>query len=247
MNRFWVVVIFICILHVGCSKAHKEKAKEKALTIESSIQSETLHEDSQNRPLPNVSSEVKLELHKESNEVKKPFDSKKPLIAFFDSEKNTQEAKEVLNNHQQQPESSSIKKVENNSHNKGHQTTYNDEKFAYNEALNTYEKRNYPKAITLFDQFMERYPKSHLIPNALYWKAECLYSQHQYAEAILMFKSVIAKYPKHAKAAAALLKIGMSYNALGDQDNALLHYRALYEDYPKSMAVKRAKELGIKP
>ena len=95
------------------------------------------------------------------------------------------------------------------------------------------------------DAFLRDYPNSKLTPNALYWKGESLYSRRLYPEAIFVFKDVTARYPKHQKASDALLKAGMAYGRMNDEDNARLHYQVLVEDYPSSPAARRAKELKL--
>lgn len=119
------------------------------------------------------------------------------------------------------------------------------EKSAYQKALSTFERKNFAEAEALFDQFLQQWPTAKLAPNALYWKAECLYSRGKFADSVFAFKDVITRYPKHPKAADALLKSAMAYKRLGDMDNANLHISVLAEDFPKSAALKRARELGF--
>jgi tol-pal system protein YbgF len=92
-------------------------------------------------------------------------------------------------------------------------------------------------------KFLETDPKSALVPNALYWIGESHYLEKNYAQAILSFKEVTRRFPKHHKAAAALLKIGMSYQMLGEKDNATLYLRALLKDHPKSEPAPAARKL----
>jgi tol-pal system protein YbgF len=86
----------------------------------------------------------------------------------------------------------------------------------------------------VLNTFLSRYPKSRLVPNALYWLGETYYAQGKYAQAILSFKDVVKRFPKHHKAAAALLKIGYSYVNLGDQENARFYLNILLKDYSSS-------------
>ena len=81
-----------------------------------------------------------------------------------------------------------------------------------------------------------------LVPNALYWKGETYYSQKDFIQAILTFKEVTGRFPKHDKSASALLKIGMSYDKVGDPDNAVFYLRALVEDFPKSSPARLARK-----
>lgn len=113
---------------------------------------------------------------------------------------------------------------------------------AYDAALALYNSDQFEKSRTAFDAFLGKYPKSDLVPNALYWKGETFYSQKDYAQSILTFKEVTGRYPKHSKAAAALLKIGMAYDNVGDRDNAVFYLRALVEDFPKSDPAKLARQ-----
>jgi len=90
--------------------------------------------------------------------------------------------------------------------------------------------------------FMEKYPRSPLMPNAVYWTGETYYSEKRYAQAVLTFKQVHQKFPKHAKAAAALLKIGYAYERLGDRNNARFYLDALVQDYPGSEPAASARK-----
>lgn len=95
----------------------------------------------------------------------------------------------------------------------------------------------------LLVKFLEVDPKSALVPNALYWIGESYYLEKNYAQAILSFKDVTRRFPKHHKAAAALLKIGMCYQMMGEKDNATLYLRALLKDHPRSEPAPAARKL----
>ncbi len=73
-------------------------------------------------------------------------------------------------------------------------------------------------------------------------EGETYYSQKDFAQAILTFKEVTGRFPKHHKSASALLKIGMSYDRVGDPDNAIFYMRALVEDFPQSEPAKLARK-----
>lgn len=95
----------------------------------------------------------------------------------------------------------------------------------------------------LLTTFLETDPQSALVPNALYWIGESYYLDKNYPQAILSFKDVTRRFPKHHKAAAALLKIAMSYQMMGEKDNATLYLRALLKDHPKSEPAPAARKL----
>lgn len=99
------------------------------------------------------------------------------------------------------------------------------------------------EARSLLNEFLVDFPNSSLAPNALYWLGETYYSQQRYAQSILTFRDVMRRFPKHPKAPASLLKIGYSYEQLGDMQNARFYLKALLKDYPDSdpAALARAK------
>ena len=105
---------------------------------------------------------------------------------------------------------------------------------AYKAALDALQSGRYKEAETAFKNFISRYGRSDLLPNAGYWLGEVYYSRRQYDEAILAFQDVVKKYPRHDKAAAALLKTGYSYERLEDSPNARFYLQQLLQDYPKS-------------
>ncbi len=117
-----------------------------------------------------------------------------------------------------------------------------DSKAVYDAGLAKYQADDFDGARGAFDEFLKKYPKNDLTPNALYWKGETYYSQKDFAQAILTFKEVTGRFPKHHKSASALLKIGMSYEKVGDPDNAIFYLRALVEDFPQSDPAKLARK-----
>lgn len=94
-----------------------------------------------------------------------------------------------------------------------------------------------------FEAFVSSWPRSGLVPNALYWIGESHYNQDRFADAVISFRKVHQDHPRHAKAAAALLKMGMSYQKLGDVQNARFYWEALVQDYAGSEPAALARKL----
>ncbi len=92
------------------------------------------------------------------------------------------------------------------------------------------------------NEFLEEHPDSPLAPNALYWLGETYYHDKRYGQSILTFKDVSSRFPQHDKAAAALLKIGYSYDRLGDASNARFYLQTLVDDYPQSEPARLARD-----
>jgi tol-pal system protein YbgF len=118
---------------------------------------------------------------------------------------------------------------------------------AYELARQLYVTGRFAEAEAAFQAFLEVYPTSKLVPNALYWKGETFYSRGRYSEAIFAFKDVQTRFPKDVKTPDSLLKTAMAYQKLGDQANMSLHLAVLFEDWPKAEATQRAKNMGLKP
>lgn len=121
------------------------------------------------------------------------------------------------------------------------------EQKAYDTALQMYRTGRYAEAEAAFQAFLEVYPGSRLVPNALYWKGETYYSRGRYTDAIFAFKDVQTRFPRDAKTPDSLLKTAMAYQKMGDAANASLHLSVLYEDWPKAEAAQRARRMGLKP
>jgi tol-pal system protein YbgF len=118
----------------------------------------------------------------------------------------------------------------------------------YEKAYAVYEEERYDEALTLFKEFLERYPQHHLADNSQYWIGEIYYDMGNYANAILAFKEVVTRYAEENKTPDALLKIGYTYIALDDPSNAQIFLKRVINDYPlgetESKARAKLKELN---
>ena len=117
----------------------------------------------------------------------------------------------------------------------------NTEGSVYKNAYNLFTSGKYSQAEKAFKDFINKYPKSSLIPNAYYWLGECFYKRKMYEKAIINYDEVIVKYPKSRKVPAALLKEGIAFLKIGEKDGAKLIFRKILKDYPKSSQAIYAK------
>mgnify|MGYP001197279300 CR=1 FL=1 len=90
--------------------------------------------------------------------------------------------------------------------------------------------------------FLKRYPTHPLAVNAAYWVAETHYAENNFDLAILKFEEVIQNYKDHPKVASALLKQGLSFEALGDRGNAKLLLQRVADRFPLSEEASIAKQ-----
>jgi tol-pal system protein YbgF len=106
--------------------------------------------------------------------------------------------------------------------------------------------RDYGLAAQAFRDFLGKYPKDHLVPDAHYWLGESLFQQQNYDDAARAFLAVSTKYKHFSKAPDALLRLGQSLAALHHKEAACATLSEVKNKFPHaSSAVKRgvAKEL----
>ena len=118
----------------------------------------------------------------------------------------------------------------------------NDEDVLYRRALTEINLQNYKAAGQLFDQFMLKFSKSSMGPNAQYWKGETFYALRDYRNAILEFQKVVKKFPKSEKAPGAVLKQGYSFYEMKDYPVAKTFLKLVVSQYPKSEESGQARE-----
>lgn len=112
---------------------------------------------------------------------------------------------------------------------------------AYNLAYNDYVNGNYDFAISAFDAFIEHYPGSRLVPEALYWKGESYYGKGSYALAVEFFNQVIKEYPKSGKVSKSFLKAGFALFELQKPVEGSRYLRELLKRFPTSNEAPLAK------
>ncbi|TMA17595.1 MAG: tol-pal system protein YbgF [Deltaproteobacteria bacterium] len=112
----------------------------------------------------------------------------------------------------------------------------------YNLARQRLDQGQAAKARDLFQDFMNRYPKDELAANAQYWLGETYFTEKKWNDAIVEFQKVLKEYKGSDKVPDALLKIGMSFQAQGDCQNALLFFDEVVQAHKSSPAAKAAHD-----
>jgi tol-pal system protein YbgF len=120
----------------------------------------------------------------------------------------------------------------------------------YNMAYSDYLKGNFQLAIDGFKIYLQQFPESPIVDNALYWIGECYFSQKDYREAIDRYNELILNYPEGDKTPAAYLKKGISLMELDRKEEALSAFKLLISKYPfeeeTKIAQQKIKELESK-
>ena len=109
----------------------------------------------------------------------------------------------------------------------------------YSEALKTFERSEYLKAITLFSVLLKENSNDNLSDNSQYWIGECYYGASDFQNSITAFKKVFT-FSDNDKYDDALLKLGLCYMKLGDRQQAEILFQKLLNDYPDSEYFKKA-------
>ena len=90
-----------------------------------------------------------------------------------------------------------------------------------------YRQGDFNRAISYFNQIVQRLPKNAYSDKALYWKSMSYYSMRAYEKAIFSFKTFIKKFPESSKVPDAYLKIADCYYNLKNYALSDAYYRKI--------------------
>lgn len=113
---------------------------------------------------------------------------------------------------------------------------------AYREAFGLLKAGKYDESIEAFNLFLLDHPNSEYADNAQYWLGETYFVKQEYTSAIDEYRKLITNFPASKKQSHALLKIGYSYQRLGELDNAQAVLKDLQTRYPGTTAARLAAE-----
>lgn len=111
----------------------------------------------------------------------------------------------------------------------------------YQNALRTFDKRNYDQSEKEFVEVLNKYPKGDYASNSQYWIGECNFARGDFAKAIAAFLKVLT-YDNSSKADDAQFKLGVSYLRMGKNDLAKHELKKLVNRYPSSEYVSHAEK-----
>jgi tol-pal system protein YbgF len=110
----------------------------------------------------------------------------------------------------------------------------------FNQAKAEYDKEHYESAADTFGTYL-KIPKVAKADEATFLRGESYFKIKQYKKAIVEFSKFPEKYTRSNRAPEALFKIGLSFEALGMNEDAKGFYQELVEKYPKSQEAKKAR------
>lgn len=112
-------------------------------------------------------------------------------------------------------------------------------KTAYDRALALVNAKKYDEALDAFAAFLFKWPDHPNADNATYWRGECYFAKGDYAHAAEQLEGTIARFPYGNKVPDALLKLGVTYDKMGDAARAKQARDRLANDFPRSEAARK--------
>ncbi len=110
-----------------------------------------------------------------------------------------------------------------------------DEQELYRTALNLLlEQSNYEQSIQYFQTYITTYPQGRYLTNSYYWQGEAFILVGKFREAEDVFLKIIDGFPQDPKAAGAMLKLGVVYQEMGDDDQARKTWQDIAARYPEN-------------
>ena len=95
-------------------------------------------------------------------------------------------------------------------------------------------QKQYEQAEVSLRQFLQSHPRDRLAPDATYWLGESYLARNRPREAAEQFLKVTTEYARSAKAPDAMLKLGVTLNALGARDQACATFAELERKFPQA-------------
>jgi tol-pal system protein YbgF len=95
-----------------------------------------------------------------------------------------------------------------------------------------YNIGDYNQAIGKLDQFINRYPDSDSVPEALFFLGQSYYRMKDYQKAMTTYKKIDSNFSLYPKAGEALYKVGKCLEALGNKDFAVRVFKKVAAKYP---------------
>ncbi len=111
----------------------------------------------------------------------------------------------------------------------------------YQAAFNLLKDGKYDAAATSLRDFLAKYPKHELAPNAMYWLGEAHYVRRDYPAALAAFEGLLNDYPGNRKTPDALLKVGYCQVELKRPGPAREALTRVVQEFPDSQAAAEAQ------
>ena len=112
----------------------------------------------------------------------------------------------------------------------------------YDQAAQDLTQGRYALALTGFREFVTRFPGAELADNAQYGIGECFFAQSKFDSAATEYARVDSEHPQGDKVPAALYKLALAEEKLGQSARARKTQEDLVKRYPLSGEAQLARE-----
>ena len=116
----------------------------------------------------------------------------------------------------------------------------------YDYAMIAYRNGQYDTADALLRQFVQRYPNDKLVADAVYNRGETLHQRGRHADAAEQYLKVTTDFGQSSRAPDAMLKLGMSLQAMGAKEQACATYAEISRKHPRASGALRGAEREMK-
>jgi tol-pal system protein YbgF len=116
------------------------------------------------------------------------------------------------------------------------------EKKAYDLAYTSFQKKDYAKAISAFQSFINDYPASQQIPSAQYWIGLSHQNLRDLKSSLVVQQNLIKKYPDSPKVPDAMLAIAAIQAEQGESVVSRKQLEDIIAQYPNSDAAGKARQ-----
>ena len=113
---------------------------------------------------------------------------------------------------------------------------------AYQAAFKLLKEGRYEEATAAFETYLQTFPNSEFSDSAQYWLGESYYVQRSYEDAVLAYSKLLEDYPESRKTAHSLLKLGYSYQELGEINEARSRLDEVRNRFPGTTPARLADE-----
>ena len=110
----------------------------------------------------------------------------------------------------------------------------------YETDYSLYKNGQFDAAAAGLQDFVQKYPRDRLVPDATYFLGESYARLGRHREAAEQFLKLSTDYTKSSRAPDALLRLGVALNALGAKEQACATYQEVDRKYPTASPDVRA-------
>jgi len=112
----------------------------------------------------------------------------------------------------------------------------------YRRAQDAYRERDFSRAVTLYDEFLQKYPGNERALDALFWKATSQMNMDNHRAAISSYDQLRQRYPNDRELLpSAIFNQAIAHSKIGERSTAVELMEYVVQQYPLTQAAERAR------